>query len=91
MIWIIPCCGVLLFLSIRMVKKHLALVLNGVNDRIKTLAKGDLTGKVTHNDNRELDEIGKINNSINLLITNQSNVIKNYYGKLKIQKESMKR
>jgi methyl-accepting chemotaxis protein len=76
LIWIIPCCGVLLFLSIRMVKKHLALVLNGVNDRIKTLAKGDLTGKVTHNDNRELDEIGKINNSINLLITNQSNVIK---------------
>lgn len=76
LIWIIPCCGAIMYLSLHMVIKHLALVLNGVNERIKTLAKGDLTGKVTFSDNSNLDEIGKINHSINLLITNQSNVIK---------------
>lgn len=76
LIWIIPCCAAILHLSIRKVKKHLSFVLNGLNDRIRSLAKGDLTGKVNYVDKKDVDELGKINDSINLLISNQSNVIK---------------
>lgn len=76
LIWIIPCCAAIMYQSIRMVKKHLSLVLDGLNDRIKTLAKGDLTGKIHHSTTKNLDEIEKIHNSINLLTSNQSNVIR---------------
>jgi methyl-accepting chemotaxis protein len=74
--WIIPSCAAILYQSIRMVRNHLSLILDGLNDRIKTIAKGDLTGKLNYGDKKNQDELGKIHNSINLLINNQSNVIK---------------
>ncbi|TCO08470.1 methyl-accepting chemotaxis protein [Natronoflexus pectinivorans] len=87
LIWVVPIMAFLLHKGVQLFNKQLSDLLTGLSEQIKLVAKGNLTIKHEPRQGKNHDELTDVYKSLNLLVSNQSNVIK----KLKRELENTKK
>lgn len=87
LLWIIPIYVALLFGSIYLSRRYLKYVFDDLNNNILRIAKGDLTENHKIYNTRIGDELLNVNKSLNLLVSNQSNVLRKLMREIESTKE----
>ncbi len=76
LIWAIPVGASLLWGALYLVRKQIEQMFSEISKRIRIIARGDLTSSIKIQSGVKKDEVIRVRESLNLLIGNQSSVIK---------------